>query len=288
MNTRLCVAGLSALLCAAIALPAAAKPPRAQPEPAAAPEPAPVPEAAPPAPVPAAPGVLVLAADADGLVAEVSGAVVGLKKGDNRFDLPAGSAKVLVKTAAGKVVHESVAVIPSAGEERVTLVTLGKVEMRVPAQAKVLIDGKEVPATAGACSADLEPGTHSLLVTGPGHVGKKGSFEIESGKKAAIAAVLDVYNPPGHEDLAWAGMIGGGALIVAALVIEGTTKFDQLGGDAVRWSLLGVGTAGFVGGTLLLKSSMDEAATPPVLDGKFDIKVSQIRGGAMTRLGMRF
>ena len=291
MIARSSIAGLCAALCAVAALPAWAKPPKAEPAAAAA-TPAPAPVAAPaaePTPAaPAAPGLLILAADDDGLVAEVSGTIVGLKKGDNRFDLPAGSARVVVKTAAGKVVHEGVAVIPSAAQERIAIISLGKLEVRAPANAKVAVDGKDLTASGDAYAADLQPGSHSVLVTSTGHVGKKGTVEIEAGKKAAIAASLEAFEPAGHETLAWVGIIGGSALVVAALIIEANTKFDQAGGDPMRWTLLGVGSAGLVGGTMLLKSAMDDAATPPVQDGTFDVKVTQVRGGAMARLAMRF
>lgn len=291
MTARSSIAGLCAALCAVAALPAWAKPPKAEPAAAVA-TPAPAPVAAPPAeaapPAPAAPGVLVLVADDDGLVAEVSGTIAGLKKGDNRFDLAAGSARVVVKTAAGKVVHEGVAVIPSAAEERIAIVSLGKLEVRAPAQSKVAVDGKDLTASGDAYAADLQPGSHSVVVTSAGRIGKKGSVEIEAGKKAAIAANLEAFEPAGHETLAWVGIIGGSALIVAALVVEATTKYDEAGGDPVRWTLLGVGSAGLVGGTLLLKSAMDEAAAPPVKEGTFDVKVTQVRGGAMARLAMRF
>jgi len=294
MNTRVCIAGVCAALgtvwaAAALARPTKTTAPKAPaPAIAPAPDPAPIAQAPDAAPAPVAPGALILNADADGLIAQVSGALVGLKKGSNRTEQPAGSAKVLVKTPAGRVVFDGVIVIPSGGEERVDLTSLGQLGVRTPADAKVTVDGKPLTAAAGGFAAELEPGTHSLLVTAPGCIGKKGSVDIEAGKKTTMTAKLDPFAPPGHTKLAWAGILGGGALIVAALVIESTSKFDEFGGDPVRWTLLGVGTAGFVGGTLLLKSGMDEAATPPTQDGTFEVKVSQVRGGAMAQLGMRF
>jgi hypothetical protein len=75
-------------------------------------------------------------------------------------------------------------------------------------------------------------------------------------------------------------------LVVAAIAIDALSTYDELGGDVTRWSLLGVGAAGFVGGTILLKHTLDEAA--PVKDVRYDVKVAGLRGGAVANLSLRF
>lgn len=298
-------APVALLLGLAVALPVHAQPAPApssdRPAPAAdrpAPTPAPAAEPAPaPAtpPAAAAPGTLVVVADADGLVAELRAGsdtrAVGLKKGENRFEYPAGVVKIVIKKADGATVHEAEVQVPSGAEARVQFASRGQLVVKAPEGGKVEVDGKALEAKDGQVAADVDPGDHSVVVTAPGKVGQKGQVGVTAGKTTTVQAKLDAFQPAGNTTLAYVGMIGGGALVVTALVIDATTRFDELGGDATRWGLFGVGAAGFVGGTILLKSTMDEQ--PPVQDRGFDVQVSGVglaptKGGAMAQVQLKF
>lgn len=254
----------------------------AAPAPAVAPAPAAAPERA-------APGALIVTADADGLVAEVAGTVKGLTKGDNRFDLPSGTLRVVIKGKDGKVLHDAEATIPAAGEARVAVASIGKIDVKAGTDAKVELDGKALAGKDGRFTAEAEPGARSLVVKRPGHVGRKGVVAVEAGKTASVDANLQAWSSPDtNQTGAWVAILGGGALILTAVAIDALGSFDDVGGDATRWAFLGIGTAGFVTGTIALKSKLAAAAAPPVEDGTFDVRVGGGRSGAGVQLAWRF
>lgn len=254
-------------------------------------EPAPQPTP-PPAPAPApAPGKLVINADADDLVAEIKapGAeprLLGLKKGDNTAEVNAGSVQVSVQTKAGRKVGDHSVEVPAGGQAQLSVRSRGTLVVQVPADADVQVGGKDVDADAGKFQVELEPGAHSLVVQRAGQFGQRGSVTVEAGKTATVAPQFEAYDYGGKKTYAYAGIIGGGALVVAAIAVDALSKYDELGGDVTRWSLLGIGAAGFVGGTILLKHTLDEAA--PIKDVRYDVKVAGLRGGALANLSLRF
>lgn len=252
------------------------------------PTPAPV---ALPAPVtveaPVAPGALILIVDADTDDAMIGGQGASLKKGENRLGLPAGRVAYAVKFANGLTVKGEVAV-PAGGEVRAEAWSAGKLLLHVGEGARVEIDGKASAVASGQVLQELGIGSHTVVVTQPGYIGRKASVDVTGGHTTEITASLEKFDVPVDNTLAWIGIVGGGALVVTALVIDAVTQYDKVGGEATRWSLLGVGTAGFVGGTLLLKHNMDEVGTPPTKDGTFDVKVTRWGNGAMALLGWRF
>lgn len=260
------------------------RPPAATPPPAAA-----APPAAPAAP--AAPGNVVITADADDLVAEIKPAsgdarVVGLVKGDNRIELAAGDATVTITTKAGRRISDNKVTVASGADVALDVKSRGKLVVQAPADASVELDGKDVPADAGQFSVDTTSGGHSVLVQRPGYYGQKGNVDVEVGKTAKLAPEFESFDAGSRKTIAWAGIIGGGALVVTAIVIDANTTYNQAGGDVVRWTLLGAGGAAFVGGTVLLKAIMDEAA--PVKDAKFSVQLAHLPGGGSAALALRF
>lgn len=285
------------LMTALFAAPAVAKPEaKKKPAPPAAapvappPAPAPAPVALP-APVtveaPLAPGALILVVDADSDDANIGGQITALKKGENRLGLPAGPLSYAVKFANGLTVKGETNV-PPGGEVRAEAWSAGKLLLHVGEGAKVEIDGKTAQVASGQVLQEVGIGSHTVVVTQPGYIGRKASVDVTGGHTTEITANLDKFDVPVNNALAWVGIVGGGALIVTALVIDAVTEYDKVGGEATRWSLLGVGTAGFVGGTLLLKHNMDEVGLPPTKDGTFDVKVTRWGNGAMALIGWRF
>jgi len=268
----LCVA-----LCLAVSVPAASL----------ATDPAPAAPAAPPA----ADGTLVISADADDLVAEIKVAggdarLVGLKKGDNRVELAAGDVVVSVSTKAGRRILDTKVAITGGGESRLDVKSRGTLVVEAPADADVSLDDRDVAAEGGVFKATATPGGHSLVVQRAGYYGMRGTVEVEVGKTARVATQFEAFDPGPKATIAWAGIIGGGALVVAAVAIDATSRFDEWGGDVARWTLLGTGAAAFVGGTVMLKHTMDEPA--PIKDTRFSVQVARVKGGALAGLTLRF
>ncbi len=250
--------------------------------------PAPVPLPAPAtAEAPLASGALILVVDADTDEATVGGQGASLKKGENKLGLPAGKVAYAVKFPSGLVVKGE-ASVPPGGEVRAEVWSAGKLLLHVGEGAKVEIDGKAAQVASGQVLQEAGIGSHTVIVTQPGFIGRKAAIDVTGGHTTEITANLEKFETPVDDTLAWIGIIGGGALVVTALVIDAVTQYDKVGGETTRWSLLGVGTAGFVGGTLLLKHNMDEVGTPPTQDGTFNVKVTRWGNGAMALLGWRF
>lgn len=242
-----------------------------------------------------APGALVVTADADGLVLEIRDAgadsrIVGLKAGENRFDLAAGTVQVVVRTAGGQVLNDAKVAVPAGGEVRLSAVSQGQVSVDAGDGAAVTLDGKPVPRTGGVHATSAVAGPHSLVVTQPGRYGQKGAVEVAPGRTAVVKANLQAYDVAGPTPaVAWVGVIGGGVLLLTGVALDALFEADEVGGDATRWALVGVGTAGFVGGTVALKRSMDATGEPPVREGAWQVQVSRLRrNGAALQVGMRF
>lgn len=243
------------------------------------------------APAVAAPGTLILNADADDLVAEVKPAsgeakMVGLKKGENKVEVPAGDVMIAVNTKDGRKISESKLTFAGGDAQTLEIKSRGKLVVQAPTDADVQLDGKDVPAQSGQFAVDTVPGHHSVVVQRAGHFGQKGTVDVAVGKTATIAPQFESYDPGTKKTVAWAGMLGGGALVLAAVVIDATHKYDDFGGDTVRWTLLGAGAAAFVGGTVMLKNIMDEAA--PIKDTTFSVQVAHAQGGGVVSLAGKF
>jgi hypothetical protein len=297
MSKRFLVS-LAALLTVmgALAAPVLAQPAHDSRPPLPAPPPPPPPPQTPPVPVTppadATPSAVIVASDADASVTLKSGAVertVAVKKGDNRIELPRGHFVAQVDPAKARVQPTEGDLAEPGQEVRLVLTTQGRVMIALPGEdGRVEVDGKALAAKDGKASADLPAGPHSIIVRQPGHFGAKGSVDVAPGRTVDVAARLEKFEGGGNQNLAWAGILGGGALIVAAIAVDAFSKYDEIGGDTTRWTLLGLGTVGFVAGTILLKSSIDANASPPVKDASFDVKVAGVRGGAVAQVGARF
>lgn len=290
---RLTGAFVVLVFAAAHALPAAAqdRPPPATPAPATAPEAGPAPEPAPAPPPPAAPGTLVLQADADDLLADLTagGATqrIGLKTGDNRVELAAGAVDVLITGKDGREVQRRSLTLGSGETQTLAIVSRALVRILAPADATVELDSKEQDVKSkGPTDLKLVPGPHKLVIQRPGYFGRSAEVTAVAGKTTTVHVELDEYNAGGKKTWGWVGLIGGGALVVTAIAVDSFSKFDELGGDATRWSLFGLGAAGFVGGTMLLKAAMDEQA--PIKPGSFRMDVTGTRGGAAAQLSVAF
>ena len=282
----LLLVGLLAASAPAFAAPSKKK--LVAPAPVVAPAPAPVALPAVVTPeAPPAPGALILVVDADTDEATVGGQAASLSKGENRLALPAGSVAYVIKFASGLTVKGD-AVVPPGGEVRASAWSTGGILLHVGEGAKVEVDGKALPVVAGQAAADLGIGSHTVVVTQPGYIGRKASVDVTGGHISEITANLQKFEVPVDNTVAWVGILGGGALVITALIIDAATDYNKVGGEATRWTLLGVGTAGFVGGTLLLKHNMDAVGLPPTQDGTFDVKISRWGSGAIASLGWRF
>lgn len=250
-------------------------------------------DAAPKAPeAEVAPGTLLVVADADGTAILASGTdeqQVTLKKGENRFPMAAGRV-VVIRVDPGAVSAKPAEIaIESAKESRIDLTTRGRVIAALPAaDASLEVDGKPVAVKDGKAVTEVLAGTHSVVVRQPGYYGNKSAFRVSPGLTTELTAQMEQFEGNGHRGLAWTGILGGGALVVAAIAIDAASKFDKVGGDSVRWGMLTVGSLGFVGGTILLKSIIDDEASPPVRDGRIDIKVSAAHGGAAAQVAGTF
>jgi hypothetical protein len=246
-------------------------------------------------PAAAAPGSLVVTADADGLVLEIRDAgadsrVIGLKAGENRVDLAAGTVHVVVRTAGGQVLNDDNVAVPAGGEARLSVIGQGQVRVEAPEGAAVTLDGNPVARKDGVHATAAVAGAHSLVVTHPGRYGQKGALEVAAGRTAAVKADLQPYDVAGPiPTVAWVAVLGGGALLLTGVALDALFEANEVGGDATRWALVGVGTAGFVGGTVALKRSMDAVGEPPVRDGTWQVQVSRLRrDGAAVQVGLKF
>jgi hypothetical protein len=246
---------------------------------AASPADSAVPEAAP---APPAPGFVVITVDTEGLSAVVGGEVHGLKKGDNRFELPAGPATVDVQGKDGKSIKKAPLTIASAVDTALVVNLTGKLVVS-GAALSVKVDGKPVEAKDGAVTTQLLRGKHSVVVSQPGRVGVKSDIEVMAGRTHTINPTLKSFNP-GNKTTAWASVLGGGGLIIASVLLERFTDASSTGSEAARWVMVGGGIAGFAGGTIMMKNIYKAEANPPVQDGTLDVKVSQAERAATTRV----
>ena len=313
MLAAVVVMALSATTVSASARPGQARPdaagkdaaaaPAADPAPAAAPAAAPTdgrpvapadgvaPDAAPaepePAPEPPKPGHIIITADADDLVAEVAGAVHGLKTGSNSIEVAAGDWTVVVRTKAGKAIGSYPAHVDPGADANVTVVSTGALVIPVENGRTVEISGKAVEAKDGKVEARFAAGKVPVVVKEPGKTGIKGDVEIMMGKTATIDPKLEAFDP-GNKTLAWVGILGGGALVLTGVLMESFVDASSAGGDATRWTMMGVGTAAFVGGTILMKNILAKENDPPVKDGTFDVRLSASRNGGAASLALRF
>ncbi len=292
MSTR--SAALALLTACSLATPAFAQP---APTPAAAAVPANPPVPAQPVPAqpqaaPAKPSILMVVSDVDASLTiklATTERKVDLKKGENRVELPQGHFTLLVDPAKVRAEPAEGDLTESGGELRIVLTTLGRVDVALPGEdGRIELDGKTLPAKDGKVHAEVPAGPHSLIVRRPGHFGAKGSVDVAPGRTTAVTAQMEKFEGTGNKTLAWVGIIGGGALVVGAIAVDAFGKYDEIGGDATRWTLLGLGAVGFVGGTILLKGYLDEDATPPVKDARFDVKVAVLPGGALAQVGGKF
>ena len=231
------------------------------------------PDAAPEPPPPPPPGFVVVNVDAEGLSAVVGGEVHGLKKGDNRFELPAGATTVDVQGKDGKSLQKFPVTVESGKDSQVAVRTTGKLVVN-GAALSVQVDGKPVVAKDGSVSADLALGKHSVVVTQPGRVGIKSDIEVMAGKTHTIAPNLANFDA-GNTSIAMGAVLGGGGLIIAAMLLERFGTAGGMGGEATRWVMVGGGIAGFAGGTMMMKGIYKRRANPPVEDGKLDVQVSE-------------
>ncbi|MSQ81826.1 MAG: hypothetical protein EXR77_02790 [Myxococcales bacterium] len=288
-HTLVALLSLAAAYCL-VATPVLAAPAEKgrRPPPAAVPAPAAVTEATA---APTAPGTLVLVADADDLIAEIKpaggeGKVVGLKIGENRVETPAGDATVAVSTKTGRKVGDYKVTIVGGEAQNLPIVSRGTLIVKLAKDASLAVDDMDIEWESDQFTVSVAPGLHSVIVQRPGFFGQKGQLEVTLGKTATLVPTLDEFDAGGKKTFAWVGIIGGGVLVIGALVVDATTRFDEFGGDTVRWTLLGAGAAAFVGGTVMLKNAMDEVA--PINDATFSIRLARTPGGGLVALRTQF
>ena len=201
--------------------------------------------------------------------------------------MPGDRHAIVVRDKANKEIGSFKVMIEAEKEARITVVTKGKIVVAADAKTAVQIDGKAVKANDGQVASTLAAGKHSVVITSPGREGLKGDVHVIAGKTHTVSGALKAFDA-GSRPAAWAGIIGGGALILTAVLIESFADVSAVGGDATRWALVGVGTAGFVGGTILMKGILEREANPPIKDGKFDVKISATPTMKGAAVAMRF
>ncbi len=286
----LCAAGASAQTPeagkAARALEKPATPAAEKPMPNADKRAVPSPET-PAEPAKATSGALILTLDADAVSAEVAGQAASLKKGANRLALPAGPVAYSVVFEGGLTVKGD-AVVPAGGDATAFVYSRGTITVTAGEDAKVEVDGKSVIGGAGKYTGDAALGSHSVVVSRTGYSGRKGNVDVVAGKTTEVEANLEKFEPVVDNTLAWTTLTVGGLLFVSAILIDNFKKYDEFGGDTAKWAMFGIGAAGFVGGTIMLKHNMDAAGVAPVKEGGFGIKVTGVQGGAVATLGLRF
>ncbi len=234
---------------------------------------------------------LVVQTDADDLVIELrgetsEGRLVGLKKGDNDLEVPAGPLRAAITAKGGRAVAMVDVQLAASERKTVKVASRGALVVQAPADAHVQVDGKDLSAQNGVFTGDFEPGARSVVVQRIGSLGQKGNVTVQVSKTATVTPELDRFDPGGRTTMAWASIVAGGALVVAALVVDATVKWDDYGGDGARWGAFSLGAAGFIGGTVLLKRTLDEPA--PVEERPFKVQVSHAPGGAVARVGWAF
>ncbi|HAN31849.1 MAG TPA: hypothetical protein DCQ06_09655, partial [Myxococcales bacterium] len=234
-------------------------------------------------------GTLVIKIDVAGLTAHLDCAggtrKEALSKGDNKLTLPACEYSIAVKDKAGTLVGTYSAAVQGSAEAIVTVATLGRLRLSVADGSKLEVDGKKVAAKDDTAEAEVKGGKHSVVIKKPGFYGTKTTVDVLAGKTQVLSPTFEKFTAP-HKTLAWAGIIGGSALVVAAVVIEGVFPADQLGGDLTRWLIMGAGVTSFVGGTMLMKKALSKENNPPVRDGSVPSQVVGANRGA--RLALRF
>lgn len=262
---------------AAGAAPADGAPPADGAAPVAAPEPPPPPK----------PGHVVIHSDADDLVAQVDGALVGLKKGPNKVELKPGDYTIVVKTKKGEAVGSYKVTVQSEAEASVKVVTTGVIVLGVNDGSSLEVDGKKVAPKDGTAKLSVKAGKHSVVVKRPGFFGRKGDLDVTAGKTHSIDPALDKLKA-GNKTLAWVGVVGGGALVLTGVLLEALVDANKFGGDATRWAVMGVGTAGFVGGTILMKQILKKENNPPVKPGTIKASVALSPATRSASLALRF
>jgi hypothetical protein len=230
---------------------------------------------------------VVIEVDRADLSAELAGAMHGLKEGSNRYEVPAGSHQVVVRGKDGKTVGSYPVQVPPGGEAVVRVVTKGTLVIPAAAGRVVEIAGKAAPVKDGKVEAKIAAGKVPVVVKEPGRVGLSGEVEIVAGKTASIDPKLEAFDP-GDKTWAWAGILGGGVMVVSAVLIETFVPATDWGGDATRWTLAGLGTAAFVVGTVHMKDILANENNPPVKPGRFDVRLSGGRRGGGASLALRF
>lgn len=224
-------------------------------------------------PPPPKPGHLVIVADDDNFVAQFAGALHGLKKGSNRFEVKAGDYTIEVKTKKGAKVASYSAKVQPEKDTTVKVVTTGTLQLNVADGGSLEVDGEKIKAKGDVATATVKAGKHSVVVKRPGYFGTKGDVAVMAGSRLAIDPAMEQFKGQ-DPTLAWVGILGGGALVLTAVAMEIFVDATAAGGDATRWALVGFGTAGFVGGTMMMKDIIKAENNPPVHEGKIKTKVA--------------
>jgi hypothetical protein len=164
---------------------------------------------------------------------------------------------------------------------------MGSIVVEVSDQQAIEVDGKAVTVKDGRAQSSHAAGKHSVVVSAPGRVGQKADVEVVAGKTHTISTELQQLEI-GNKSLAWAGIFGGGALLLTSVLMESFVDAGAAGGDVTRWGLAGVGTAGFVMGTIMMKDILKKESAPPVEDTTFKVRVSAARGFQGASVALRF
>jgi len=251
----------------------------------------PTPPPPPPPPPVAPPATLKVTVDQPGMSAEIDGDAHPLKEGDNFWTRRPIPTRVVIKGADGKVLLEDNVQLKPGETYTLTVSTMSEIKLEVTEGTQIEIDGKMADAKPGTFSTRLRAGSHTLLVKRPGYFGQKGTIAVDAGRSHTIGTSLEkVPDMSRTRTVAWAGIIGGSAMLMSAVVLEFATDANTRGpgGDAARWILGGGGSVAVITGTLVLKGAMDAMDAPEVKETPFTVGFAPTRGGASAMVGLSF
>ena len=136
-----------------------------------------------------------------------------------------------------------------------------KIDIKVPANATVKLDGNDVLVFVGV---EVDPGRHTLVVEAPGMKPETQSFDVSIGARETVAVSLTPISAPSRHSNRLAIILGTTGLTLwagtAALGLVGKSKYDdaatrddqQKWKDIVRYG----GTTMFVLGTAAMTTSI--------------------------------
>ncbi len=183
-----------------------------------------------------------------------------LHPGSNHCDLATGTWAIGGDATRLRALPNPLVVVAGQGTP-VTVLTLGLVGLDSTQAPGSTAEIESKILKLGEPMAALPAGPHSVVLRQPGHVPGSANFVLTPGSSVRFSASLAPQEPHARWP-AWTAIALGASLLAGAAVLDRFSKFDGLGGDFSRFTLVGVGAAGIVTGTLLAKHWIDQEDDP--------------------------